>query len=244
MYSNNENSKATTINRENTSNGYNKKLTMNMGDIERFKKMAKSKGHDKNEKKPQVIIVGRSNVGKSTLVRLITKKNVRVGKKPGVTLKINKYDMGNYILVDLPGFGFMTGLDEKVQDKIKDEIIHYIEDNKENISCSIIILDAKAFPEIVNRWDSRNEIPIDIEMFEFLNELELNPILFINKMDKIKKTDWDVHLDNIVEFFGYLPPWRQWMDTVVIGILKEGQGLKEVLNKINKNIQLKNRNSK
>ena len=44
-----------------------------------------------NKDNPQVIVVGRSNVGKSTLVRLITKKKVRVGKKPGVTLKINKY---------------------------------------------------------------------------------------------------------------------------------------------------------
>ena len=109
--------------------------------LEKFKKMAKSKNSTSSEK-PQVIVVGRSNVGKSTLVRLITKKNVRVGKKPGVTLKINKYDMGNYILVDLPGFGFMTGLDENVQDKIKDEIVKYIEDNKEKIACSIILIDA------------------------------------------------------------------------------------------------------
>ncbi len=213
-------------------------------DIERFKEMAKSKGKNKNEKKPQVIVVGRSNVGKSTLVRLITKKNVRVGKKPGVTLKINKYDMGNYILVDLPGFGFMTGLDEKVQDKIKDEIIRYIEDNKKYIASSIILIDAKAFPEIVNRWDKRDEIPIDIEMFDFLNELELNPIIVINKMDKIKKNNWDAHLDKIVEIFGYPAPWRQWLDMIVVGVLKEGIGLKEVLNKINKNVNAYNSKNK
>ena len=215
-----------------------KKSIAEFKDIEKFKEMAKSKGRNKDEKKPQVIVVGRSNVGKSTLVRLITKKNVRVGKKPGVTLKINKYDMGNYILVDLPGFGFMTGLDEKVQDKIKDEIIKYIEDNKEYIATSIILIDAKAFPEIVDRWDKRNEIPIDIEMFDFLNELELNPIIVINKMDKIKKNNWDAHLDKIVEIFGYPTPWRQWLDVIVVGILKEEIGLKDVLNKINKNVSM------
>ncbi|AEH07151.1 GTP-binding protein EngB [Methanothermococcus okinawensis] len=203
--------------------------------LEKFKKMAKSKNI---EEKPQVIVVGRSNVGKSTLVRLITKKNVRVGKKPGVTLKINKYDMGNYILVDLPGFGFMTGLDDKVQDKIKDEIVKYIEDNKEKIACSIILIDAKAFPEIVDRWDKRDEIPIDIEMFDFLNELKLNPIILINKMDKIKKNLWDEHLDDIVELFGYPAPWRQWLDMVVIGILKDGEGLKDILYKINYHVSL------
>ncbi|WP_421077723.1 GTP-binding protein EngB [Methanothermococcus sp. Ax23] len=204
--------------------------------LEKFKKMAKSKNSTSSEK-PQVIVVGRSNVGKSTLVRLITKKNVRVGKKPGVTLKINKYDMGNYILVDLPGFGFMTGLDENVQDKIKDEIVKYIEDNKEKIACSIILIDAKAFPEIVDRWDKRDEIPIDIEMFDFLNELELNPIILINKMDKIKKNQWDEHLDNVVELFGYPAPWRQWLDVVVIGILKDGEGLKDILHKINHHVE-------
>ena len=83
----------------------------------------------------------------------------------------------------------MTGLEEKVQNKIKKEIIQCIEDNKEQIVGSIILIDVKAFPGIVERWDSKDEIPIDIEMFEFLNELELNPSIFINKMDKIKKND-------------------------------------------------------
>ncbi|WP_292459909.1 GTP-binding protein EngB [Methanothermococcus sp.] len=203
--------------------------------LKKFKKMAKLKDYIK---KPQVIIVGRSNVGKSTLVRLITNKNVRVGKKPGVTLKINKYDMGNYILVDLPGFGFMTGIDKKVQDKIKDKIVKYIEDNAEKIACSIILIDAKAFPEIVDRWDKRDEIPIDIEMFDFLNELELNPLILVNKMDKIKKNLWDRHLDNIVELFGYPAPWRQWLDIVVVGSLKNIIGLKNITYKINNYVEL------
>ncbi len=213
----------------------NQKKSILTYDIEKFKEMAKSKGKNKHEQKPQIIIVGRSNVGKSTLVKLITKKNVRVGKKPGVTLKVNKYDMGNYILVDLPGFGFMTGLDNDIQNKIKDKIIEYIENNTKNIVGSILVIDAKSFLDIVDRWDKRNEIPIDIEMFDFLNELKLNPVILINKMDKIKKNSWDTHIDKIMETFGYPAPWRQWLDIVVIGILKEGIGLKEILYKINKN---------
>lgn len=219
---------------------------MEVKGFEGLKKTFELNRKDNYNDKPQVIVVGRSNVGKSTLVRLITKKKVRVGKKPGVTLKINRYPMGNYTLVDLPGFGFMSGLDEKIQNNIKDEIIKYIESNAEKISCSILLIDGKAFLEIVNRWDNRNEIPIDIEMFDFLNELELNPIIFINKMDKIKRNKWDEQLDNIVELFGFLPPWRQWLDKLIVGSLKNEIGLKEVLIRINKytNEYIKNKRIK
>ncbi|AEF97253.1 GTP-binding protein EngB [Methanotorris igneus] len=199
--------------------------------FERYKKIKSVKIKSKKLEKPKVVVAGRSNVGKSTFVRHITGKNVRVGKRPGVTLKINEYDMGNYILVDMPGFGFMHGIDKKVQEKIKDEIVHYIEGKRDEIATAIQIIDAKSFLEIVERWDQRGEIPIDIEMFDFLNELELNPILVVNKMDKIKKTQWDEHLNKIVETLGYKPPWSQW-EFVVPAILKEKKGLDEIKHKI------------
>jgi GTP-binding protein EngB required for normal cell division len=205
-------------------------------DIEKFKKMINPKRNE-NENKPKVIAVGRSNVGKSTFVRLMTGKSVRVGKKPGVTLKIREYDLGNYLLVDLPGFGYMHGLDKTAQEQIKNEIIRYIEDNQKSIVASVLIIDAKSFLEIVERWDKRGEIPIDIEMFDFLTELELNPILVVNKMDKIKRNQWDSHLDKIVETLGYLPPWRQWLDFVVPTILKNEVGLEAVKNKINYHVR-------
>jgi len=203
-------------------------------DIKKFKKFIKEEKIDK----PEVIVTGRSNVGKSTLVRLITNnKNVKVGKRPGVTLKINKYPMKNYILVDFPGFGFMSGVDRKVQESIKDKIVWYIEDNCEKIACSILVIDGKAFPEIVERWDSRNEIPIDIEMFQFLKELKLNPIVLINKMDKIKRKNWDEQLNKIVKLFGYSPPWRQWLDTFVVGSLKKNFGWNRLLSMVNRYVE-------
>ncbi|EHP87097.1 GTP-binding protein EngB [Methanotorris formicicus] len=199
--------------------------------FERYKKIKSTNIKKKKIEKPKVVVAGRSNVGKSTFVRHMTGKNVRMGKRPGVTLKINEYDMGSYILVDMPGFGFMHGVDKKVQEKIKDEIVHYIEGKRDEIATAIQIIDAGSFIEIVERWDKRGEIPIDIEMFDFLNELELNPILVVNKMDKIKKPQWDEHLNKILGTLGYKPPWNQW-EFVVPAILKEKEGLDEIKYKI------------
>ncbi|MBA2847188.1 GTP-binding protein EngB required for normal cell division [Methanococcus maripaludis] len=203
-------------------------------DIQKFKKYIRTE--KKADERPKVIVMGRSNVGKSTFVKLVTGKNVRVGKKPGVTLKITEYDMGTYILVDLPGFGFMEGIEKKAQEKIKDEIIHYVEDNKDAIAASIHILDAKSFIDIVERWGNKGEVPIDLEMADFLEELELNPIFVVNKMDKIKNSEWDNHLDKVSETLGFLPPWRQWLDNFVPAIMRDNYGIDGIKHRINKRI--------
>ncbi|WP_456375005.1 GTP-binding protein EngB, partial [Methanocaldococcus sp.] len=176
--------------------------------------------------------------GKSTFVRLITgRKDVKVGKKPGVTLKINEYDMGDYILVDMPGFGHMAGIPKKVQEKIKDEIVHYIENHADEIAAAVQIIDTKPFIEIVERWNKRGEIPIDLEMFDFITDLKISPILVANKMDKIKKEKWDEILDSICEYLKCQPPWHQWK-FIVPAILKKGIGVDEIKKKINERVRL------
>ncbi|ENN96041.1 GTP-binding protein [Methanocaldococcus villosus KIN24-T80] len=195
---------------------------------------------EKIKEKPKVIVVGRSNVGKSTLIRLLTgNKKVRVGKRPGVTLKISEYDMGGYILVDMPGFGYMAGIPKKVQEKIKDEIVHYIENNYKNIAAAVHIIDAKSFCEIVERWKDK-EIPIDIEMFDFITELKISPILVVNKMDKIKKNKWNETLDKICSYFKCSPPWRQWK-FIIPAILKRRYGLEEIKKMIYERVELFNK---
>jgi GTP-binding protein EngB required for normal cell division len=139
--------------------------------------------------------------------------------------------------VDLPGFGYMEGIEKKAQEKIKDQIIKYVEDNKSTIATSILILDAKALIEIIDRWDQKGEIPIDLEMADFLEELSLNPIFVINKMDKIKNSEWDAHLDRVSEKLGFLPPWRQWLDILVPAILRDNYGIDGIKHRINRHIQ-------
>ncbi len=201
--------------------------------LDRYLKLKK----EKEKKKPKVIVVGRSNVGKSTLIRLLTgRKDVRVGKKPGVTLKINEYDLGDYILVDMPGFGYMAGLPKKVEEKIKDDIVRYIEENSDNISAGILVIDSKSFLEIIKRWDERGEIPIDIDMFNLITDLKISPIIVANKMDKIKKSERDKILDNIAKAFNCSPPWKQWK-FIVPACLKKGDGLEEIKKLIRERVE-------
>ncbi|MFZ2410933.1 MAG: GTPase, partial [Candidatus Methanoperedens sp.] len=82
-----------------------------------------------NKLMKEIVFVGRSNVGKSTLIRALTGKKLRVGKLPGVTRKPLKIPYQNIQITDMPGFGFMSGASEESMDAIKDNIVHYIEDN-------------------------------------------------------------------------------------------------------------------
>jgi GTP-binding protein EngB required for normal cell division len=90
-----------------------------------------------------------------------------------------------------------------------------------------MVVNSTSFAEIVDRWTQRNEIPIEVELFEFLHDLDIEVVVAANKMDKIK--DIDETLDGIAQRLGMSPPWRQWIDILVpvsakkgnIGILKE-----------------------
>jgi len=179
----------------------------------------------------EIIFAGRSNVGKSTLIRALTGKKIPVGKRPGITRKPMKIPYQNVQITDMPGFGFMSGLAEESQEAIKDNIVHYIEDNAENIVLAVMVVNAGSFAEIVDRWAGRNEIPVEVELYEFLHELNIDVIVAANKIDKVE--DVDRTLDGIAQRLGMMPPWRQWLDKLVPVSAKKGsiRGLKELIQK-------------
>ncbi len=167
----------------------------------------------------EIIFVGRSNVGKSTLIRALTGKNLKVGRRPGVTRKPQHIPYGSYEITDMPGFGFMS-MPHESEEAVKDSIVRYIEDNASNIVLAVLVVNAGSFAEIVDRWAGRNEIPLELELYEFLNELDIDVVVVANKIDKIK--EMDKILDGIAQRLGMMPPWRQWLDKILPVSAKKG----------------------
>jgi small GTP-binding protein len=168
----------------------------------------------------EVVLIGRSNVGKSTLFRELTGKKVKVGRRPGITQWPFKVRVGNIFYVDMPGYGFMKYASREDQNRTKDLIIKYFEEHASEILLTIQVIDAASFLDIANRWEGRGEVPLEIELYEFLGDLGMDVVLAANKMDRI--TNRDEGLDAIVERLGMLPPWRQWSDIVAPISAKRG----------------------
>jgi small GTP-binding protein len=170
----------------------------------------------------EVVLLGRSNVGKSTLMRRITGHKVPTGQKPGVTRKPNHYDWvpEDFVLTDLPGFGFMSGVPEDVRERIKTDVVRYVEANAERILVGVLVVDGKAAVDIIDRHSEGEEIPHDVEMFHFLEELGIPTVVAVNKMDKVE--DRDERLDALCDRLGLYPPWQQWQETIAPISAKRG----------------------
>ncbi|MFW9931762.1 MAG: GTPase, partial [Candidatus Thorarchaeota archaeon] len=120
------------------------------------------------KKVPLIVFAGRSNVGKSSTIRVLTGMKVRVGKKPGSTRWEQEIDMGSVKFVDIPGFGYMRGQSKEEIDQTKDRIIKNLEEWREQLALAVLIIDISLFRELFERWDARGEIPIDVEFYSFL----------------------------------------------------------------------------
>ncbi|WP_226039623.1 GTP-binding protein EngB [Natrinema sp. DC36] len=171
----------------------------------------------------EMALVGRSNVGKSTLMRELTGHSFDTGGKPGVTRSPNHYDWApeDFVITDLPGFGFMSGVDEEHREQIKTDIVHYLEEYADNVLVAILVVDGKSVIDIIDRHSGPDEIPYDVEMFHFLRDLDVPTIVAVNKMDKVD--DEDERLDALCDRLGLYPPWKQWQDTIAPISAKKGQ---------------------
>jgi small GTP-binding protein len=171
----------------------------------------------------EVALVGRSNVGKSTLMRELTGHTFDTGGKPGVTREPNHFDWTaeNFVITDLPGFGFMSGVDEDYREAIKTSIVHYLEEYADNILVAVLVVDGKSVIDIIDRHSGPDEIPYDVEMFHFLRDLDVPTVVAVNKMDKVD--DRDERLNELCDRLGLLPPWKQWQETIAPITAKRGQ---------------------
>ena len=170
----------------------------------------------------EVVFAGRSNVGKSTLMRELTGHQFDTGRKPGVTRSPNFYDWASedFLLTDLPGFGFMSGVPEDRREEIKTAIVRYVEAHADAILVAVLVVDGKAVVDVIDRHAGRGEVPYDLDMYGFFRDLELPTVVAVNKMDKVEEPD--ERLDEIADRFGLLPPWQQWRDVIAPISAKRG----------------------
>ncbi len=137
--------------------------------------------------RPLIVFVGRSNVGKSSIIRSLTGTKVRVGKKPGSTRQEIFIDLGPYLLMDMAGFGHMAGQSKKFIEEMKTRIVRRLEEWSRLIKLSVLIVDISLFRVLCERWEARGEIPIDVEFYGFISEISPKAVVAANKIDKLKK---------------------------------------------------------
>lgn len=129
--------------------------------------------------KPHIAMVGRSNVGKSSMINHLTqqKKLARVSADPGRTQTINLYDIDDrFYLADLPGYGYAQTSKEKRA--AFSEMIHEYLQFTPQLRLVLLIIDARIPPT-----------DLDTDMLAWLQEMNIPFILIANKMDKLKGED-------------------------------------------------------
>lgn len=140
------------------------------------------------DNKPQIAFIGRSNVGKSSLINAFTnQKNLaRTSSFPGRTQQINVFLINkSFYLVDLPGYGFAK-VPKEVKVKIEDMVNWYFFNSNCEQKKVILIIDAKIGPT-----------KDDMEMLLRLEKHDKNIIIVANKIDKLKKSEYDKQMEKI-----------------------------------------------
>lgn len=138
--------------------------------------------------KPEFAFIGRSNVGKSSLINMLTnnKKLAKISGTPGKTQLINHFDIdGKWYMVDLPGYGFA-----KVSKSLKadwDKMIKGYLTSRENLVAVFVLIDSRLDPQNPDleflTWCGKNEVPI---------------VIIFTKADKQSKTKTHASVDKFL----------------------------------------------
>ncbi len=177
-------------------------------------------------RKPMIVFAGRSNVGKSSTIRALTGRKVRVGKKPGSTRWELLIDFGPITIVDIPGFGYMSGQSKTTIEETKISIVQKLESWSDQLALSVLIIDLSLFRVIFERWSSRGEIPIDVEFYGFLSEISPQVIILANKSDKVKKRELAYELEFLMDKLREVVPASE--PTVIVASALKKSGIMEL----------------
>lgn len=176
-----------------------------------------------SSEKPEVVFSGKSNVGKSSLINKITnRKNLaRVSATPGKTATINFFSLKEFMLVDLPGYGYA-----KVSSAEKERWAELVEG---------YFADTRNFALVVQICDIRHKpTEDDIQMIKYLYELEFPFIVVLTKKDKLNKTELSKQLEYYKEFLS-----EYSVDFYAFSALK-GDGVEEIREVIDRYVKGEN----
>jgi len=129
--------------------------------------------------KPEFAFIGRSNVGKSSLINmLVGRKNLaKTSSTPGKTQTINHFDVnGDWFLVDLPGYGYASA-SRSARYEWGKMIEQYLK-RRENLYCTFVLLDARLPPQ-----------KIDVEFVTWMGLQQLPLAIILTKADKLKQQE-------------------------------------------------------
>ncbi len=150
---------------------------------------------------PEYAFIGRSNVGKSSLINMLTNQKglAKISGKPGKTQLINHFIINkNWFLVDLPGYGYAQVSKDKrktFQSFIKD----YFNQRKQLV-CSFVLVDSRHEPQ-----------KIDLEFMEFLGENGIPFCIVFTKTDKLNQSTLPKNIENykkiMLNTWEELPPY-------------------------------------
>ena len=171
--------------------------------------------------RPEYAFIGRSNVGKSSLINMLCKRKAlaKVSSTPGKTQLINHFKIDDtWYLVDLPGFGYAK-VSKTLREKFGKLITDYIS-SRENMMCLFILVDSR--------------LPVQKNDFEFMNAMVANEILIaivFTKTDKLNKTQYATNMkqyeQELLKYWEVLPP-------IFYSSAEKGWGRKEILSFIDK----------
>ena len=171
--------------------------------------------------KPEYAFIGRSNVGKSSIINMITNKKglAMTSSKPGKTTLINHFIINDqWYLVDLPGYGFARRSKEG-REKLREIIEDYILERTELVNLFVLV-DVRHEPQL-----------IDLEFMEWLGENGVPFSIVFTKADKLSalrlQTNVEAYSDKLKEIWEELPP-------IFITSSEKKQGREELVDYIGK----------
>ncbi|MDX9747967.1 MAG: ribosome biogenesis GTP-binding protein YihA/YsxC [Paludibacter sp.] len=149
---------------------------------------------------PEYAFIGRSNVGKSSLINMLTNRKglAKTSQKPGKTLLINHFIINDeWYLVDLPGYGYATA-GKSTRDKLKKIIENYVL-FREELSCLFVLLDCRHEAQA-----------IDLDFMEWLGISGIPFSIVFTKADKLSKSklneNMSAYKEKLFEKWEELPP--------------------------------------